>query len=49
MEREDVKLGAGGLRVVLRCDSWDLMITLTLNAFWDLQLLFMFLEITVLG
>lgn len=41
MEREYVKLGAGGLWVALKCDCWDLLNILTLYACWDLQLLLM--------
>lgn len=48
MEREDVKLGARGLWVALKCDCWDLSNILTLYACWDLQLLLVVSEITVL-
>lgn len=48
MEREDVKLGAGGLWVELKCDCWDLPNILTLCACWDLQLLLVVSDITAL-
>lgn len=38
MEREAVKLGAGGLGVELRCGCWDLVNILTLNTCWDLHI-----------
>lgn len=48
MEREAVKLGAGGLWVELRCGCWDLVNILALNTCCDLQLLFMVSELTAL-